>query len=189
MPSRPAARHTSTGSPDGSAAASCSSRRVCGRQGVQLPPEALLDPARPAVPRRAGRTRPPARAGVSPRGSSSSASGLPRVSATIRSRTRASSGPASAESSSARASSSAQPLDHELRQPGQFRARDPGREHQADRVGRQPPRHEPQRLRRGPVQPLLVVDHADQRPFPGHLGQQAQHGQARPGTGPAAGRR
>ena len=45
MPSRPAARQTSDGSPDGSAAASCTSRRVCGRQGVQLPEEAVLDPA------------------------------------------------------------------------------------------------------------------------------------------------
>ena len=52
-----------------------------------------------------------------------------------------------------------------------------GREDQPDRVGGQPPGHEPQRLRRRLVQPLLVVDQADQRSFPGHLREQAQHGQ------------
>ena len=178
MPSRPAARHTSDRSPDGSAAASSSSRRVWSGRASSCRAEALLDPARTAAPRRAARTRPPAPPGVSPRGSSSSASGLPRVSATIWSRTRASSGPASAESSSARASLVAQP--RRLRAPAARPAPSPGlagREHQPDRVGRQPPRHEPQRLRRRLVQPLLVVDHADQRPLPGHLRQQAQHGQ------------
>ncbi len=71
-----------------------------------------------------------------------------------------------------------QALHHELGQPGHVLARDPRREHQAHRVGRQPPRREPQRLRRGPVQPLLVIDHADQRAFPRRPGQQAQHGQS-----------
>jgi hypothetical protein len=66
----------------------------------------------------------------------------------------------------------------QLRQPRHVRARDPGREHHAHRVGRQPPRGEPQRLRRGPVQPLLVIDHADQRPLSGRLRQQPQYGQA-----------
>ena len=57
-----------------------------------------------------GSPNPPASsAGVTPRGSSSSASGLPRVSVTIWSRTRASRGPARADSSSARASSSSRP--------------------------------------------------------------------------------
>ena len=71
-----------------------------------------------------------------------------------------------------------QPCNFELWQPGQFRARLADREHQADRVGAQPPRREPQRLRRGPVQPLRVIDQADQRPVLGHLRQQAQHSQA-----------
>src|SRR6185312_7219778 len=43
---------------------------------------------------------------------------------------------------------------------------------------RQPARHELQRLRRGLVQPLRVVHHADQRLFLGHLAQQGQHRQA-----------
>jgi hypothetical protein len=42
---------------------------------------------------------------------------------------------------------------------------------------RQPPRREPQRLRRGLVQPLLVVDQADQGVLPGYLPQQAEHGE------------
>ena len=160
IPSRPAARHTSD--------------RVAGRIGrrqLQQPPglgRQSLAAAAGSSPRSGpdsgrapGSPNPPAScAGVSPRGSSSSASGFPRVSATIWSRTRASSGPASAESSSARASSLRQAFDRQLRQPGQFVARIAGREDQADRLGRQPPRHEPQRLRRGPVQPLLVIDQA-----------------------------
>jgi len=65
----------------------------------------------------------------------------------------------------------------ELRQPGQLATRFPGREHQAHRLGSQAPGHEPQRLRGRLIEPLLVVDQADQRLFPGHLRQQAQHGQ------------
>ena len=62
-----------------------------------------------AATRREARIRPPAPPRVSPRGNSSNASGLPRVSATIRSRTRSSKRPAIAESSSARASPSLRP--------------------------------------------------------------------------------
>jgi hypothetical protein len=71
-----------------------------------------------------------------------------------------------------------QALHHELRQPGHVLARHACREHQAHRVGRQPPRREPERLRRGAVQPLLVIHDAHQRAFPRRLRQQAQHGQA-----------
>jgi hypothetical protein len=71
-----------------------------------------------------------------------------------------------------------QALHHQLWQPGHVLARDPRREHQAHRVRSQPPRREPQRLRRSAVQPLLVIHHAYQRTFPGCLGQQADHGQA-----------
>ena len=71
-----------------------------------------------------------------------------------------------------------QALHDELGQPGHVLARDPRCEYQAYRVGRQPTGREPQRLRRGVVQPLLVIHHADQRAFPRRLRQQAQHGQA-----------
>ena len=108
MPSRLAARHTSDRSPDGSAAATSSSRRACSGRASSC--RAKLSSIRPASGVAPGRPNPPASsAGVSPRGSSSSASGFPRVSAMIRSRTRASSGPASTEASSARASSSRSP--------------------------------------------------------------------------------
>ena len=71
-----------------------------------------------------------------------------------------------------------EPLDDELRQPGQVSARIAGREHEPHRVGSQAARREPQRLHRRPIQPLLVIDHANQGTFPGHLRHQAQHRQA-----------
>jgi len=39
-------------------------------------------------------------------------------------------------------------------------------------------RHERERLRRGPIEPVRIVYDADQRSLPGHLRQQAQDGQA-----------
>ena len=71
-----------------------------------------------------------------------------------------------------------QPPDHQLGQPRQVTGRDTGPEHQADRLRPQPARDEREDLRRGAVEPLLVIDDAHQRPVPGHLGQQAQGGQA-----------
>jgi hypothetical protein len=81
-----------------------------------------------------------------------------------------------------------QSLDHQLRQPRQLLARNVSRDHQADRLRRQAG-HEPKDLRRGVIQPRLVVHQADQWLLLGDLGQQTQHGQAdqepvrrRPGT-------
>ena len=85
--------------------------------------------ARAAAPPRAARTRPPAQQ-AQPRGSSSRARGLPRVSATIWSRTRASISPGSTESSSARASASCS-SPHQLRENSQITTQNPGREHHA----------------------------------------------------------
>ena len=95
----------------------------------------------------------------------------------IRSRTRSSSGAASAPSSRARASSSRSPVTSSSGSPASS-ARLAGREHQPDRICPQPPGDEPQGLRRGLVEPLLVVDQADQRMFAGRPGHQAEHGQA-----------
>ena len=68
--------------------------------------------------RASGSPNPPASsAGVNPRGSSISASGLPRASPRIRALTRSSSGPGIVVSSSSRASSAASPSIDELRQP------------------------------------------------------------------------
>ena len=92
MPSRSAARHSSSGVAqrlrrgDAAKAARVSSGSAPTRRA-----EALLDAA-PTAPGSSwiARSRPPARRRRRPRGSSSSASGFPRVSATIRSRTRSS---------------------------------------------------------------------------------------------------
>ena len=70
-----------------------------------------------------------------------------------------------------------QPSDHQFRQSRQVTGRDTGPEHHADRLRPQPARNERQDLRRGTVEPLLVIDDAHKRPVPGHLGQQAQGGQ------------
>ncbi len=108
MPSPAAARHTNTGSPVGSAAATRSKSRVDGGSGASR--SRKLCSIRPGTAGPPDRPNPPASsAGVRPRGSSSSASGLPRVSATIRSRTCSSSGPASTVPSSSCASPSSSP--------------------------------------------------------------------------------
>ena len=71
-----------------------------------------------------------------------------------------------------------QSLDHQLRHARELVARFPRDEQHHHRLGEQPPRHEHQRLRRGPVQPLRIVDHAQQRPILRNLGEQAQGRQA-----------
>ncbi len=53
-----------------------------------------------------------------------------------------------------------QALDHQFRHPGQILTRNPGREHQTHRLRRQAARHEPENLRRGAIEPLLVIDEA-----------------------------
>ena len=68
----------------------------------------------------------------------------------------------------------AQALDHQLRQSRQLIARNAGREHQTDRFRLQTARHEREDLRRGAIEPLLVIHQADQRLLLGHLGEQAQ---------------
>ena len=72
----------------------------------------------------------------------------------------------------------AQALDHELRQSRQLVARLARREDQADRFRLQAARDEREDLRRGAIEPLLVIHQADQRLLLGHLGEQAQDGQA-----------
>ena len=130
--------------------------------------------------RSSGRPNPPASsAAVNPRGNSTNASGLPRVSATIRSRTRSSSRPGTTESSRARASSSLRPDDHKLRKPRQLLvlAGLTHREHDGDRFRQEAARDERKRLRRGPVEPLCIIDQADERPLLSRLGQQSERRQ------------
>jgi len=70
-----------------------------------------------------------------------------------------------------------QALHDQLRQPAQFLAGLTDGEDQAHRFCFQPPGHERENLGGGPVEPLLVIHQAHQRPLSGHVGQQAEHGQ------------
>ena len=87
------------------------------------------------------------------------------------------------------------------RQPPQWQVRQAGelvklarlalREQQHNRLGLQAPRHERQYLCRGPVKPLGIIDQAQQGPFLGGVGEQAEQRQAdqepvglRPGAQP-----
>jgi hypothetical protein len=82
-----------------------------------------------------------------------------------------------------------QPLNGQLRQPRQVAAGGSGPENQANRFRPEAAGNEREDLRRGVIEPLPVVDQANQRlPF-SDGGQQAQHGQTdqkpvrrRPGT-------
>ena len=145
---------------------------------------------RPGSDTAPGSPNPPASCpAASPRGSSSSASGLLPPRRVGQGTGRVSSGPGSTEPSSARASVVTQPGHRQAGQPCQLRARHPGFEDQAHRVRTHQARDEAERLGRGPVQPLLVVDHADQRGSarPARRGGSARPGP--PGTDPAAARR
>ena len=72
-----------------------------------------------------------------------------------------------------------EPADHQLRQAGELH-RVVGLadgEHHGDPLRQQTPRHERKRLRRGPIEPLRIVDEAHERSHLGRLGQQAQRRQ------------
>ena len=176
IPSRPAARHTSTGSPTGSDAATNNSRWVSG--GSASSRRRKLSSIRPDRPGASGNPNPPASsAGVNPRGNSNNANGLPCVSATIRSRTRSSNGTRNAELNRARASPLRSPSTTSARQPLELITRITRREHKRDRLRQQPPRHEHERLRRGPIKPVRVINHTQKRLLRGRLREQAQHRQ------------
>ena len=84
------------------------------------------------------------------------------------------------EASSSRACAVRQPVEPQLRQPGQLVGLDrlTDREHERDRLRLQAPRYEGEDLPGGAIEPLRVVDQAQQRPVFGRLGQQAEHGEA-----------
>ena len=128
-----------------------------------------------------GSPNPPATAiGVRPRGSSSSASGLPPASPRIRSRTRRVERPGDRRVQQPAGVIGGQPVDHELRQPLELVlvAGLAQREHQSHPLRQQASRHERERLRRHPIEPLRVVDDAHERLLLGDVGQQAQDRQA-----------
>ena len=176
MPRPRRARHSSSGSPSGSAAASSNRRRASSESAwsrrtklSSIRPERLCAPSRP---------KPPASCvAVSPRGSSSSASGFPRVSAMIRSRTRSSRWNRTAEPSSARASPLRRPCTSSSGDVLELLAGLARGEHDADRLRQQAAGDERERQRRRVIQPLRVVDDAQQRTLLGRLRDQAQHRQ------------
>ena len=159
-PSAPRDRAQSPRSPAGSPpATSAPGRRpvrrprpgAAGESRRAAPPAAAGSSPRfaPTAASNSGSPNPPANCvAESPRGSSSSASGLPRVSATIRSRTRSSSRPGIAVASRARASSSPSPRSAQLRQADQLAlvGRLPHSEHDRHRLRQQPARDEPEHL-------------------------------------------
>ena len=145
---------------------------AAGRRPVPPPPPAAAAPRHRKAGRAAGRSspvppgqrrapirpKPPANCvAVKPCGNSSNASGFPRVSATILSRTAASNLNRTAEVSSTRATSSPCPAP-----PVRAGAGAPPRlaspENDPDGLGQQPTGDEGQRQRRGLVQPLRVVE-------------------------------
>jgi hypothetical protein len=69
-------------------------------------------------------------------------------------------------------------LDHELLRPRRMAGRLARREDQAYRFCVQAARREPERLRGGVIERLLIIDQADQRLLLGCVGQQARRGQA-----------
>lgn len=121
MPRRSTARHSSSGSPTGSAAATNSNSRASSGRARRR--RSKLSSMRPDNACALSIPNPPASCvTVRPRDSSSNASGLPRVSATIRSRTRSSSGPLTTLASSSRASGSSSPGTTSSGSPSKYRA-------------------------------------------------------------------
>src|SRR4029450_13590827 len=119
------------------------------------------------------------------RGSSSRAKGLPWLSVMIWSQTAASSGPGTLPSSSERASLSPSPPMGNSGSPARTSSPTPGRA---------PAARDPRALAGARVEPLGVLDHADQRLSLGDLGHQRQGGQPdrepvgdRPGAQPENG--
>ena len=169
------------------ATSSCVSDGRCSRR-VRV---ALLDLAGHRLRCREGRTRRRAAAAFQVRGSSSSASGLPWLSVTIWSQTAASSGPCTLSSSRARASPSSSPRMRSSGSPARTSSPMPVRAAHTSAIRSASRRRatNAEDLRRGLVEPLRVVDDAEQRLLLGDLGEQASAWRARPGSGRARARR
>jgi hypothetical protein len=128
-----------------------------------------------------GRPNPPASsAAVNPRVSSANASGFPRVSATILSPHALVQPPGHYRLQQRAGVSVAQPRDRELRKsrqvlvPAGFSLR----EDHGDRFRQEAARDERECLCGSPVEPLRVVNQADQRLFLSHLGEQSERREA-----------
>ena len=148
--------------PAGSAAATRSNSRVEGGSGASR--SVKLCSIRPDNAGPSDSPNPPASsAGVKPRGSSSNASGLPRVSATIRSRTRSSSGPVTTVASNSRASRSSSPPTASSGNPSKCRSPLGSRTAKTNPTDSAPRRRatNANACAEASVEPLRVVDDAD----------------------------
>ena len=128
--------------------------------------------------RRRQRLGPASCPAVSTDGSSTSASGLPPVHSTRRSRTSAETGAAPRTASSSPAVSRIQTPQRQLRQPGSRKGpRLPvaDREHHRHPLGSEPPGDEHQRDGRCVVEPVRVIHQTQQRSLLRHLRHQRQH--------------
>ena len=178
MPCFSTARHNSVTSPVGSAAAVSNNRRVS--SGSAWTCRWKLCSIRLATADALGSPKPPASsAAVNPSGSCTSASGFPRASAMILSRTRSSRRPRIAAPNTSRASLSAERRDGELGQAHQFAllAGFAHAEHQCQPIRYGASRHEGQHLEGSPIEPLRVIDEAGEWVSVRQVGQQSQDGE------------
>ena len=130
-----------------------------------------------------GRPKPPAScAGVNPRGNSISASGLPRVSWIIRSSTRSSSGAGKTDSNSARASRCPKGSTWSSGRRPSASPSSRVANTSAISLRQEAASHECERARRRTIEPLRVIDDAEERPLLGGLGQEPEHRQSDQGT-------
>ena len=146
------------------------------RQPHEPPPEAVLDP--PRQPRRVRQTEPARQ--LSRRQPPGQLQQRQRITARLRDEPLPH--PLIQRNPQRRAQQRArititQTLDQQPRKSGELVARVTRHEDHRDRLRQQPPRHEHERLRRGLIKPLRVINHTHKRPLLGHLREQAQHRQ------------
>ncbi len=162
---------------NGSAAASCSSRRVsAGRASSR---RRKLSSICPASGTAAGKRKPSRqlsrrRAPRQLQQRQRVAARLARRSDPSRARPR---GPVNAESSSAEHRPRSSPSTRRSGNSARSSLGSTSREDQADRLGLQPTRHECEHLHRRLIKPLLVIDKTNQRLLLGDFREQAQHRQ------------
>ena len=181
IPRCSAARHSSAGSPTGSAAAEQQQEPLVSTGSASSRRRKLssIRPDNDGIGAQADRSRPPAEPARAARQLEQAPTGC-RASRPRSARARARpAAPRITKRQELASVSVAQAFDHQLRQtpvsssPGS-RTANTSATGSADETAR----HESQHLRGGLIQPLGVVDHADERPLLRHLGEQAQHGQA-----------
>ena len=178
MPSCSDARHTSSGSSSGSAAATSNSSRAS--SGSASSRRRKLSSIRPGNAYAPSSPNPPGDAGYGQR--ARQLQDRQRVAARLGDEAVADAliEPAGDDRGEQGARLAlGEPREHQLRQARQLAlvGRVADREHDRHRLGQHPSRDEAQDLGRGGIEPLGVIDDAQQRPLGGNLGQQAERGQ------------